>query len=58
MTGDGQKCPGRRDRSCRTVFAVRAMRPSVPFHRPRLKKADTQGSHQAQDLFMRMPYML
>jgi hypothetical protein len=42
----------------RTVFAVSVMRPSVPFRRPRLKKADTHGSHRAQDLFTPMPHML
>jgi hypothetical protein len=54
----GQMCPGRRERTYRTVFAVSVMNPSVPFHWPRWKKADTHGSHQAQDLFTHMPYML
>jgi hypothetical protein len=58
----GQKCLGeraaasrRRARSYRTVFALSVMHPSVPFRRACFKKADTHGSHRAQDLFTRMP---
>jgi hypothetical protein len=61
----GQKCPGeravasrRRARSYRTVFALSVIHPSVPFRRARFKKADTHGSHRAQDLFTPMPHML